>query len=249
MLSERLVNTVARKKIVFVIVEGASDDEALGILLEKAFDRSSVYVHITHGDITSMPGTDPTQIITKVAEIVKTYAKSTHLTHSHFQEILHIVDTDGVFVPDDSIVEDPCVEKTIYSLTEIRTNNAHGIQLRNERKRLCLSRLYGAQRIWGIPYQVFYMSCNLDHVLHNKQNSTDEEKESDAFSFAKRYRDDLGGFIHFISESEFSVMSGYIESWNYIKQELHSLERHSNLGHRLKALYDSRSENDSLPND
>ncbi len=83
---------------------------------------------------------------------------------------------------------------------------------------------------WGIPYQVYYMSCNLDHVLYNKQNSSNEEKEHDAIQFVKKYRNDLDGFIAYISKSCFSVQSNYIDSWNYIKQNLHSLERHTNLG-------------------
>ena len=67
---------MARKKIVFVIVEGPSDDEALGVMLEKVFSSSSVYVHITHGDITSKPGTNPSKIRTIVCDIVKKYANS-----------------------------------------------------------------------------------------------------------------------------------------------------------------------------
>lgn len=30
-------------------------------------------------------------------------------------------------------------------------------------------------------YRVYYMSCNLDHVPHNRRNSTDDEKETEAF--------------------------------------------------------------------
>ena len=84
--------------------------------------------------------------------------------------------------------------------------------------------------IWGLPYQVYYMSCNLDHVLHNKRNSTDEEKEKDAYIFAKKYKDDKNGFMAFISESEFSVIGEYRKSWKYIEEGLHSIERHTNLG-------------------
>lgn len=37
---------MAKRKIVFVIVEGPSDDEALGVILSKIYDKDSVYVHI-----------------------------------------------------------------------------------------------------------------------------------------------------------------------------------------------------------
>lgn len=236
LLSERQVNTVARRKIVFVIVEGPSDDEALGVLLEKHFDRSSVFVYITHGDITSETGSDSSKILSRVGDLVKSYANSTHLNRSHFQEIIHIVDTDGTFIPDAYIKEDLTVTKTVYSLTEIRTNNYNGIKTRNEVKSQCLERLSKTQKLWGVPYQVYYMSCNLEHVLYDKQNSTDDGKEYDAVAFAKKYKEDLEGFARFISESDFSVMSGYVDSWSYIRQGLHSLERHTNLGLCLRKL-------------
>ena len=47
---------MAKRKIVFVIVEGPSDDEALGVIFSKIYDRDSVYVHIMHGDITAQSG-------------------------------------------------------------------------------------------------------------------------------------------------------------------------------------------------
>lgn len=86
------------------------------------------------------------------------------------------------------------------------------------------------KNVWGIPYNVYYMSCNLDHVLHDKLNSTDAEKEQDAYDFAKHYEDDLPGFLDFISNSDFSVQGYYVDTWKYIKVNLHSLERHTKQG-------------------
>lgn len=230
------MNTVARKKIVFVIVEGPSDDEALGVLLEKIFSNNQVFIHITHGDITSNADINSSKILAAVGNLVKKYAKSNHLTNTHFQEIIHIADTDGAYIQDENIVVNLNAVKSIYTLTEIQTANVTGIQHRNNIKSQCLNRLSSTQKIWQIPYRVYYMSCNLDHVLHNKPNSSDDEKEKDAFSFAIKYRHDIDGFIKYISESDFSVVTGYVESWNFIKQGLHSLERHTNLGLCLKAI-------------
>ena len=73
------------------------------------------------------------------------------------------------------------------------------------------------------------MSCNLDHVLHNKQMSSDKEKSDDAFRFAQKYKDNLPGFIDFISNSSFSVQKSYKESWEFIKEGTNSLNRYTNL--------------------
>lgn len=74
------------------------------------------------------------------------------------------------------------------------------------------------------------MSCDLDHALYNKRGSDDLTKERDAHAFAKKYMDDIPGFVKIIAESDFSVCEGYKESWNYIKQGEKSLQRHTNLG-------------------
>ena len=221
---------MARKKIVFVIVEGPSDDTALSLLLSQIYNEQTVHVHIMHRDITPDKGITSSNIITKVCDELKQYAVSTHLKSSHFQEIIHLVDMDGAYIPPENVVDDQDCADPCYSVTEIRTCNKSGIELRNQQKKLNLDKLCSCKKIWGVPYRVFYMSCNLDHVLYNKLNSTDAEKEGDAFNFARQYKGKTQEFVQFISNSDFSVMDGYQESWKYIKQGVHSLERHTNFG-------------------
>lgn len=218
-----------RKKIVFVIVEDPSDEEALGVLLNRFYDSKTVYVQVMYCDITTEFGTNSSNIVAKVGDIVKKYAGRI-FKPKDFAHIIHIVDTDGTFIHDDAVVEDAAVLRPFYSVTEIRTQNKSGIENRNRRKSECLNKLSATSRIWNIPYRIYYMSCNLDHVLYGKLNSTDEEKETDSFIFAKRYREDIPGFIKLISESEFSVVDSYPKSWQFIRKGFHSLERHTNFG-------------------
>lgn len=225
---------MARRKIVFVIVEGPSDDTALGVLLSRIYDEKVVHVHIWHGDITSDRKVNPANIISSICGAVKGYAKSQHYTNKHFAEILHIVDMDGAYAPDECIVEDKSLKENWYSAKEIRTPRRNEMKARNELKRSNIDKLCGCRDIWSIPYSIYYMSCNLDHVLYEKQNSTDDEKENDAYEFARKYKNDIGGFLRYVNNSEFSVMMGYKESWDFIKQGMHSLERHTNLGIGLK---------------
>lgn len=62
------------------------------------------------------------------------------------------------------------------------------------------------------------MSYNLEYVLYGKLNSTDEEKEEDAYQFAKKYRNDIQGFLTYIKESNFAVGSNYKESWDILQR-------------------------------
>lgn len=228
--SERLVSLVARKKIIFVIVEGPSDEEALGVLLGRIYDRSSVFVHIMHGDITTQRGVWPERIEARLEKEIRAYASSNHYTKADFREIIHIVDMDGAYIQPEKVVRDVTARRVMYTETEIRTKNKEGIESRNRQKAANLDRLSSCNSIWGVPYRVYYMSCNLDHALYGKLNSSNAEKEEDAYQFAKTYRNKIPEFLTFLSNSDFSVRLDYENSWEYIRQGLHSLERHTNLG-------------------
>lgn len=221
---------LARKKVVLVIVEGPSDDTALGIVLNQIFDNDSVYVHIMHGDITTKKGVRSDNIVAKVGNVIRAYARAQHYTPKDFKQIIHIVDTDGAYIPDENIIFDLDCKNVSYESDGIHTVDQKGIIERNKQKTANLNRLIGVGEIWNIPYRIYYMSCNLDHVLHNKQNSSDEEKETDAYAFAKKYKNDVNGFVKFICGSEFSVIGDYKESWLHIENRMNSLYRYTNLG-------------------
>lgn len=223
------MNHLARKKVVLVIVEGASDDAALGVVLNQVFDKDSVYIHIMHGDITTRKGVNSQNIISKIGEEVKGYAKSQHYKAGDFKQIIHIVDTDAAYIPDSNIIGDIELEEVIYEDDGIHTANVEAIRNRNKIKRDNLYRLRTQGTVWGVPYRVYYMSCNLDHVLHDKRNSTDDEKENDAYAFAKKYKGDRDGFVKFISESSFSVVGDFKDSWKFIEKDMNSIERYTNL--------------------
>jgi len=221
----------SKKKIVFIIVEGPSDDEALGVILSRLFDENEVYVEITHGDITTDKTVSSGSIVSKIGDFVKKYASSTHYRASDFQQIIHLIDMDGAYIPDDAVICDKTRQNPYYSTTEIRTSKPENIILRNRKKRENIDRLCLQGKVWNsIPYRAYYMSANLDHVLYDKLNSTDTEKERDALAFARTYKNRMDDFLTFISDSEFSVCDDFNASWKYIRSEKHSLERHSNLG-------------------
>lgn len=230
---------MARKKIVFVIVEGPSDEEALGVLLNQIYDRNVLYVHIMHCDITTDYKVTASNIVRKTCGEIQKYAKNNHYTKKDFAEIIHIVDMDGAYIPDQNIVENKNAVKTIYTPSQIQTSNREKIISRNERKRANLDRLVVCSSMWDIKYRVYYMSCNLDHVLYGKMNSTELEKEQDAYKFAMKYHDQVPAFLKFISGSDFSVSGEYEDSWKYITQECHSLERHTNLGLCFRGLHEN----------
>lgn len=123
----------------------------------------------------------------------------------------------------------------MYSCTNILVKNQQCFIKRNRNKRDNLGRLCTKKYIHKIPYRVFYMSCNLEHVLYDLLNLSDEEKHVRANKFAMKYKNNVDEFLDFIAESNFSVKGSYSETWSFLKQNNHSLERYSNLGICLKS--------------
>lgn len=221
---------MARKKVVLLIVEGPSDETALGFLFQHFYDPDKVYVRALHRDITSETGNIHTNILKKICEEIKNFMDIYPVKKSDFFEIIHIIDTDGAFIDSSKVINDASAIKVNYTPTEIRTSNREAIIARNSQKARNLNILYGTQQIWKIPYRIFYMSCNIDHVLFNQQNCSDANKRNNAYTIVRRYKQTPGQYITFLTQSKFSVIGDYRESWEYIKKNLHSLERHTNIG-------------------
>lgn len=217
------------KKVILFIVEGPSDESALNAIFSKIFDQNKVYVYIVHGDITVKNGVTPQTIIREVNKLVKTHMSKYGLRKTDMLKVVHIMDTDGAYVANNAVKENLKISKSIYSLCEINTNNRMNIINRNKQKRANMDKLSLKTEIAGIPYLAIYMSCNLDHVLFNKLNINDSEKQKESIRFAKKYKNDTDAFLSFIKESNFSVQGTLKETWAYIKINLNSLNRHTNL--------------------
>lgn len=154
---------LARRKIVFVIVEGASDDTALGISLNQVFDKESVYIHIMHGDITTRTGVDSQNIVSKVGNEVKAYAAANHYKATDFKQIIHIVDTDAAYLSDDKILEDLACMELSYQDDGIHTNNVGKVVDRNKQKTDNLYRLRVVE-IYGI-FHTEYIICHVILIM------------------------------------------------------------------------------------
>lgn len=218
------------KKVVLVIVEGPTDQTALEVSLENVYSKDNVMVMPVHGDLTTRPGVTASNAVSTVYEFVKDEIANRYIALEDLKCIVHVMDTDGAFVADGVIRTDENAVRPVYGLTEIATRDPYGIMLRNKQKSEVMRRLSMESKVKDVPYAAYYMSCNLEHVLHNKLNCSDEEKESLAMNFALKYEHDNAGFIDFITNSVFSVKGTHKQSWKFIRQGLESLNRHTNLG-------------------
>lgn len=220
---------MAKKKIMLFIVEGPTDETSLSTVLSRIFSSDTVKFQVVHGDVLTRDFVAPDRIIAAVNEQIKLFRGNIYKP-SDFCKVVHLADTDGAFIPEDAVVAEAVEGRQypFYTDTQILTPEPANIIDRNARKRRNIAKLSSTGRVGGIPYSFYYFSCNLDHVLHGRNNLSEAEKIACSRDFDLQYADDPNTFIRFMRDESFAVQGTYQETWAFIKQGTRSLERHSN---------------------
>lgn len=217
------------KKVVLFIVEGPTDEDALSPILKRIFQNDEVRFHVVHGDVTIKDGIKPQNAINTINALVTSELERYGLRKADLLRVVHIIDTDGAFIPDDCVIPNGS-DKIEYTEDKIIAVNHRQIIERNQTKTAVVKRLYSVGKISAFPYSVYFFSRNLEHALHNvSADLTDQEKIDYADAFADKYADDPDGFITLLSNSDFTVIGDYGDSWQFIFSGTNSLKRHCNL--------------------
>lgn len=224
------------KKIVFFIVEGITDKISLENIVDTLVDEynssticgDNVIFDISNGDITSDYSLKPSNIKSKITKIIKGNGKR-KFAPTDYKEVIHIIDTDGAYIDDSWIFQDKSKERFFYTPNGIYYKNRDEVIKRNEHKREIIDFLLGIDKVYGsVKYRVFFLSSNLEHVLHNEMNVEDTRKVELAKAFERKYENRAKDFINFMCNSNFSCNQEYNQSWDFIKQNNNSIQRYTN---------------------
>lgn len=222
-------DALSMDKAVIFIVEGVTDKRALENIFKKIYRYKDIHFEFTHGDITSDENIDKANIEEEIYKFVDKYRKENKLKLSDIWQIVQIFDTDGAYVDDSNIIQGDSREIQ-YSTENISCKNIQKVIDRNKHKRDNMDYLLTCDNIKGIPYRCYYLSSNLDHALYNQLNLSDELKLQYSQAFYENFMGKEALFIKFL---EMEVVNGtpesYPASWRYIREGLHSLQRHTNL--------------------
>ncbi len=211
------------------VVEGPSEEAALGTVMSEYFSGSEVKFTVVHGDITLKDYVSMDGILKKIKEQIDSVKKKYRYETEDFIKIIHLTDTDGVFIEDGDIF--PGSQDTIEYFTDhIETPHIESTSKRNHRKADILLKLRRTGKINGIPYKIYFNSCDLEHVLYNTlEDFTDEDKQRMSDDFAEKYEGNIDKFIEFVSCSDFTVPGTYQKTWDFIEKSRNSLKRFSNM--------------------
>lgn len=224
------------KRFILFIVEGINDEKEIAAILGSSYfdkyrDKYVPYIYPVHEDITSSVKITDKNIQKKLNDILQDFRRKgvpfSNIRISDIQEIVQITDLDGCFVPDENVIrsDDPTF---IYTDEAIITSNVAGACGRNKKKTGILFKLLDVKQIANIPYSIYYVSCNMEHLLFDIRTVSKDKKRELADGFQEKCKDDPTYLEQSVFKKGICSNCSYDESWDEMLRECESLKRHTN---------------------
>ena len=231
---------MAQKKILLFLVEGPSETTALDSLIIKLVKEQVKVRFDGYGGDLLTKFTRIQSVKKSVGDEVNSFMSKYGFKKENLYKVVHLVDTDGCFIPDANIMYNAEYTKEkgcFYSTDHIETDNVELKIKRNALKRSAIKVLTTMQKsviLRTVPYEIYYFSCNLDHVLHGNPNLGYSDKVEYAYNFMKNYIDNPQEFIKFMKSVLPPETNSLAETWTYLESGINSLSRCSNFYYFLK---------------
>lgn len=223
------------KQVVIVVVEGESDEALLVQRLRELYSDHEIRFESQHGDI--FYDQDRDQDIKKVVgTALKAVMQKRKFHERDIVAVVHLVDTDGCLIPDDLVsIDTSQTAKTFYTIESIKVSDPEQrrrIIRRNQRRSRDIRIMHGVSHVLGgkIPYQLYYFSRNLEHVIFDEPNPA-EERVKAVEDFVCGLEEPLEVFLsRYLPKLEGTdYQSRYRESWRAISIATRSLARGTNV--------------------
>lgn len=216
------------KKVLIFIVEGESDKIVLD-LVTKILKENEIVFHVVRGDISSDDYVTTNNVESKISRMIEEERSKYMLKKSDIFKVVHIFDMDGAYIFD-SLIKPSSNSNFVYKDDGIYCSDFDRVKKRNRHKREIMDYLLSLNSISNkYKYECYYFSCNLDHALYDERNLEDNLKTSKANSFKDYFCDREKTFVDFLElVVSCGVPNTYTESWDFIKNNDNSLQRHTN---------------------
>ena len=223
----------ATKKVILFIVEGPTEETALGSVFERCFDSDRVRFDVIHGDITSSLSSDKNPRERVRAAVLDEIERDRGYGWKDLKNVVQLCDADVAFIPEGRVHESECAD-LVYGADLILARNAEKIRRRNKEKASAMKALAGIRELTykrvSVPYAAYFFSRNMEHALHGVPDQLGEEDKIElSYKFRKRFINDLDGFKALLRSDGVAVPGDLAGSWAYLAEGVHSLERGTNL--------------------
>jgi 5-methylcytosine-specific restriction endonuclease McrA len=224
------------KKVILILVEGDSDEALLIDRLRVLYSACDIRFEVQKGDI--FYGENRNKPIKEIiGKVIKKIIKKRKFLPKDILTIVHIMDTDGCFIPDTAINIVPNqIVKTQYNLNSITVDDQNQRERIIKRNRIRSINVKTMNNIFSVvgkryKYQLYYFSRTLEHVIFDDLNPVNETKYENIEEFINYLNIDLEVFLknYFPNISNGNYEFEYKKTWEYIVFNMNSLQRKTNL--------------------
>lgn len=222
------------RKVVILIVEGISDRELFYEYLYERYQPLGIKFKVYNGDIFFTTRSNK-QIKSRIGDVINEVIKENKFKYEDILTAIHIMDTDGCFIPETSLIQKPDQDRhTIYEndiISVAKFNQLEYLKNRNNCRKRNVNTMCNINNVIAnkVKYHLFYFSRNLEHVLFNEPNAQ-ENKLKEVELFIKELEIDLELFLARlmpkIKNGDFDTL--YKNTWIRIKEGNNSLKRETN---------------------
>lgn len=225
---------ISNRKIL-IFVEGPSDMITIKALMDSFASAYDENIIVLKGDVFS--DWDIKNVKEHLEVKVNAFCASNGLSiEKDIECIIQVTDSDGCFIVDDKVIHDSSSAGFTYEDDGIHCMNRDSVIQRNHRKTSNVLGIYDCGNLCGVPFRLYYMSCNIDHVFHGERNMvyTNKIGASKRLSYSIRRTPDK--YRHLLNSTEIKLGTDYISSWKELMKGNESLNRHTNISYFLEEL-------------
>ena len=157
----------AEKKVLLFLVEGSTDSTSLGLVLSRLTESADVRFFVLGGDICYRYRITPENAAKTIMRSVNGFLQRYRLRKGDILKIVHVIDTDGAFIPPTRVFHGGN-DHAYYGKDKIVTLSDESMRARNEHKTAAAMALSELDAVERIPYEFYYFSRNIEHVLHDR---------------------------------------------------------------------------------
>lgn len=241
--------------MILLLAEGATDISTLAPALTSYFaSRNGRFASAEpfRCDVTALrlfpdsarnsgilpPYDDAKQI---VDSFVRWHVRESSFSPREYMQIVQLIDLDGAFIPADRVIEQSDLQRLEYEQDRILAPDRRWLIAVHDEKKRQVHALLGKHHVTlsrglTIPYQLFFMSRNLEHALSGLGENLDSEQKADiaavrGLAYGQNpnllMNDLLRLYAMNIPQGQSAPdLKG---TWDWVMTGVHSLERNSNL--------------------
>lgn len=237
---EKRVSSVT-KKVLLIIVEGHTEQIILEDFLDEHFANSTIRFDVQREDILTKWDANKRipNIKNSVTRVIQNYLEKYKFLAKDLTAVVHITDADGCFIAPEFVKVKGDIEQNLFYTEDAilvkSEKRKEQIEQRNEMKannaKILMANDHFSIHRLRIPYQLFYFSTNLEHVLWNERNEIATEKVQKADEFMESLSSSIEEFLkeYLPVNPELPYKDKMKMSWSFLMEGCNSLQRGTNV--------------------